>query len=224
MRAVLDQERAVARHAGQQRLLLAHGVDVPQARHVDPALDRRASSRGVGRAAAARARGSSPTGPTGEPPGCDRVAGRARAVAGERGRAQVVDDVRRRRPPSISAIGAFGTPSMSNARGSVRGCAGESARLIAGAATARAQAARQRAAALGVGEAVEREVAEELEQQPDGLGLEHDRVGARPELGERLGRDLRRPRAARAPSASIARRGDRGVRRRSRCARRGRGR
>ena len=32
---------------------------------------------------------------------------------------------------------------------------------------------------------------EELEQQPDGLGLEHDGVGARPELGERLRRDLR---------------------------------
>ena len=126
-------------------------------------------------------------------------------------------------PPSMSTIGAFGTPSMSKPRASVRGCAGVSESVIAGAATRVPSRSDERAAALGVGEPVVGEIGEELEQHADGLGLEHDGVGARAELGERLPRDL----ARRAPRERLGVErggGRRRVGRRSRCGRRGRGR
>ena len=113
---------------------------------------------------------------------------------------------------------------MSNARGSVRAERGASLRVIAGAATRVAEPPAQRAAALGVREAVVGEVAEELEQHADGLGLEHDRVRARAELGERLARATLRRRAPRERRGVERGGAPRGVGRRSRCARRGRGR
>ena len=70
----------------------------------------------------------------------------------------------------------------------------------------RAEPARERAAALGVGEAVVRERGEELQQQPDGLGLEHDRVGAGAELRERLRARPSPRRGARAPPGRARRR------------------
>ena len=69
------------------------------------------------------------------------------------------------------------------------------------------EAAAERAALLGVGEAVEGEHAEELEQRADGGVVEHDVVVARVESPGRLGAHLGRRRSARA-AASISAGGD----------------
>ena len=86
-------------------------------------------------------------------------------------------------PSWISGSGALCVPSASNERGSVRGWPGESARLIAGAATVLAEPPVERAAALGVREAVERAAGEQVAQPADRLRLEHDRVLAGRQLG-----------------------------------------
>ena len=91
----------------------------------------------------------------------------------------------------MSVSGALRTPSKSKPRGSVCAEAGVVGEVDRRRGDGRAEPVAERAAALGVREAVEREAAEELEQRADGGGLEHDRVLARAELGERLVADLR---------------------------------
>ena len=144
--------------------LLVDDVDVPEARHVDAALDRRRELGLVGRAAADRARGSSGAGRRRSRPA--RARGRSSARRRPRARPSACRARRAWATPSwISGSGCFGTPSASNARGSVRGKRGESVEVDRRRRDALAQAPGQRAAALGVGQAVEGEAAEEVEQR-----------------------------------------------------------
>ena len=136
--------------------------------------------------------------------GAGRVAARGERVAG-RDRAVPASAALRMScatpcatPSWISGSGPFAVPSASNERGRVRGWAGESARLIAGAATVSPSLPVERAAALGVGEAVERASGEQVAQPADRVRLEHHRVFA--------GRQLGRLAAGSAPSARPARR------------------
>ena len=146
--------------AGEQRLLLVHGVDVPEARHVEAALDRRGELVARRPRRRRRARGSSAPG--------RRASRRARA----RGRST------RAPPPARAAERVSCTTRVGDAvlderqrrlrrrprrRTRAAACAakrGASARLIAGGGDPRAEPAVERAAALGVGEAVEGEAAE----------------------------------------------------------------
>ena len=201
--AVLDEERAVAGHAGQQRLLLVDDVDVPEARHVEPALDRGRELRLVGRAAADQ-----------------HEVRRVRAEAGAARRGRVPGRRARRRPPAPPSAcrarrggrrrpGSAAAAPSARPRGRTRaaGCAGTAAsrvRLIDGAATRWPRRPHERAAALGVGEAVEREVAEEVEQLADRLGLEDDGV-----LAGRRGRPAPRGETLPRPRARDRRRVDR---------------
>ena len=173
------------------------------------------------------------------PPTRTRFVGRAARRASRRARARGRSSARRRRraPPSACrGRRAWATPSWISGSGRLRHALGvERARQRAREprrvgevdrrrGDARAQAADQRAAALGVGEPVEGQRAEELEQRADRVGLEDDRVLAGLELGRarraatfaaaRSGDRRRvevarrpRPRPAAQPAAAVARRG-----------------
>ena len=122
-------------------------------------------------------------GPHGEPPGAsawpvDRAPPPARAAE------RVSCTTRCATPSWMSGRGALGTPSRSKARGRVRANRGLSARLIGRGGDAGAEPAGQGAAALGVGEAVEGDRAELLEQPADGVRAQDDRQLAR---GDRHG-------------------------------------
>ena len=191
--AVLDQERAVARHAPVISVSFGRtDVRVPEPGHVDAALDRARTARPRRPRRRPPARGWWGAGPRRRRRA--RARGRSdRAAAGQRGAAGVVHD-RCATPSWISGSGALGTPSASNERGSVRGWRGESARLIGGAATALAEPPVERAAPLGVRQAVERAAGRAgRAAQPTASRLEHDRVLAGRQLdrlavGERLAR------------------------------------
>ena len=134
---------------------LVDDVQVPQARDVEAALDRRAQRLLVLRAAAGqdevrrvRARSRSRRG---------RARGRSSAPRRRRGRPSACRARRAWATPSwISGSGRLGTPSASKARGSVRGKRGASERLIDECRHPSAQAAGQRAAALCVRRPAER--------------------------------------------------------------------
>ena len=176
--AILDEEGAVARGPGHQGGLLVHGVDVPQARHVEAALDRGHQLGLVGRAAAGEHEVDRRR-PVGRPAGGQRVA-RGRG-ARARGRARVVDD------RVGDAVLDEGQRALGHALGVDRARQrAREARRVGQVDVRRrhplAQAPDQRAAALGVGHAVEGQAAEEVQQRADGVVLEHDRVLARREV------------------------------------------
>ena len=212
--AVLDEERAVAGHAGQQRLLLVDGVDVPEARHVEAALDRRGELGLVGRAAAERARGSSGSGPQAEPPGRD-ARGRSSARRRRRARPSACRGRRAWATPSwISGSGAFGHALGVEARAAA--CAakrGESLRLIAGAATRVPRRPTSAPRPSAWARPLKARPAEEVEQLADGVGLEDDRVLARRRAsagssrGDLAAGALRRSRPASMRAAATAGRG-----------------
>ena len=215
--AVLDQERPVAGDRRDQRLLRPHQVRVPEARHVDAALDRRAQLVLVRRAAAgqdqvggARALGVAAR--------RERVAGGPRARPARRcaGRARRAWAT----PSWISGTGASGVPSASM-RARERG--GEARRVRRGSPPGRRRCSPsrpdQRAAALGVGEPVEGGARRAARAASHGVRLHHDRVVARGSAtGSPGARALRRPlgdsAAASRPAGGHARQ-----RRRSRCGR-----
>ncbi len=158
--AVLDQEGAVAGDGGGERLLRAHDVGVPEARHVDAALDRRAQLPLVGRAAAGqhevrRARS------LGRAAGSERVAGRlgprqrrAAGVMGDAVRDAVLDQRQRGLRHALGVDRAW-------QRGGEARRVGEVDR---GRGHARAEPPGERTAVLDVREPVEGDRSE-LEQQ-----------------------------------------------------------
>ena len=200
--AVLDQERAVAGDRGDQRLLRAHHVRVPEPRHVDAALDRRAQLVLVGGAAArqhevgrARARGLAA--------GRERVAGGLRRPASAALRMSWTTRVRhavldqRQRAP-------WACPRRRRRAAACAGSAGESERLIARRGHPRRRAGRRaRRGPRRAARPLRRSHAEQVEQPADGVRLDDHRVLARREL--RPAR--RRPR----PCAPPARASVRGV-------------
>ncbi len=94
-------------------------------------------------------------------------------------------------PSWISGSGALGTPSASNGARQRGGKARRVGQVDRRRRDARAQAAGERPAVLGVREAVEGDRPEQVEQRPDGVGLEHHRVVAGSQH-RRLGGDGRR--------------------------------
>ena len=98
----------------------------------------------------------------------------------------------------------MGTPSASTARGSVRAKRGESARLISGRRDALAEASDERSAAFGVGEAVEGQAAQEVQQRADGVVLEDHGILAGREVHRLVAGDLGR--RARGQRAGVERR------------------
>ena len=170
------------------------GVDVPEAGHVDAALDRPDELLGgVGAVAA----------------GQDEV-GRRRAPGRPAGR--VAWPVDRAPSPATAAelrswTTLVATPAVISGSSALpcppcrRPAAGCRRVWGVGQADGRrgdpgAEPAGEGPPALGLGEPVVGQPAEELQQQADGLGFEHDRVAAGAELGERgAARAVRRARA-----------------------------
>ena len=186
--AVLDEEGPVACGPGHLRGLLVHDVQVPQARHVETALDRRHQLGLVG-GAPADEHEVGRRGAVGRAAGGEGVAGGRRPRAGGRPRVvhhrlgHALADERQR--VLGYALGVDG--ARQRARGLRR----------VGQVDARrrdplAEAPDERAAALGVGEPVEGQAAEELEQRADGVVLQHHRVFARCEPDRLLAGDLGR--------------------------------
>ena len=156
---------------------LVDRVDVPEARHVEAALDRRGEL--VPRRPRRRrsARGSSARGRRASRPA--RARGRSSARRRRRAPPSGVSCTTAWATPSwISGSGALGTPSASNARGSVRAKRGESLRLMAGAATRVPSRPVSAPRPSAWARPLKRQPAEELQQRADGVGLEHDGVVA----------------------------------------------
>ena len=179
--AVLDEEGAVARHAGEQHRALVDRAHVPEPGHVDPALDRRHRAPPRRPRRRRRARGSwAPARRRSRPA---RARGRSSARRRRRCAAERVSWTTAWATPSwMSGQRRFGTPSASKARGSVPAKRGESDEVDRRRDDALAQAPDTRAAALGVGEPVEGPRAEERRAACRRRRREHDRVLAGLEL------------------------------------------
>ena len=197
-RAVLDQERAVAGDGREQRLLAG------ARRSCTRAASRRCRVRPARRAPARPrprrppSRGWWAAGRPARRPATTRVAGGRRRPRAPPQRASCT--TRWATPSWIRGRGALGTPSASNARGRVAAVARRVGEVDRGGRDPGAQASRQRAAPLGVGEAVEGGLAEHPEQLVHRGGLDHHGVLAR--AAARSARLRRRRLAAAARSAT----------------------